>query len=297
MGTDQRDVADAEAILAQIERFLLPVELLMPLLRQNGMEALYTIPHPRGFHPLICGSEAYRRFGELTKRYLSSNPEKATRVSAEAYVEALREEFSVRYLRDFETIDELTVPKMLESAYQQTQSKFEDTVYYIPCSIVALNDPSEFQLGPVTFFHKSRFMELHKQEIELTRENISQAHQMRVQELVSKGQDPARAATPAQSRDHADFLVDGLLDFLDRHHWIAAVRVENRERIKSKSVANLVLEAGLVGAKTAIEPMSAGQPIWTGVLPSTMSAQARAQRVGGFGFCCTRSSTRRNAKP
>jgi len=95
---DQRDIDDAEEILGQIERFLLPMNQLMPLLRQDGREALYTVPHPKGFHPLICGSEAHRRFGNLTRRYLSSNPERAARVSADAYAEALRDEFSERCL-------------------------------------------------------------------------------------------------------------------------------------------------------------------------------------------------------
>jgi hypothetical protein len=275
MSTVQSDIDDADEILTQITRFLVPMEQLMPLLRQNGKEALYTMPHPRGFHPLICGSEAYRRFGALARRYLSNNPEKAARVSVDAYAEALRGEFSTRYLGDFETIDQLSVSKMLESAYQRTESKFEDAIYYMPCSIVAQADPSEFQLGPIRFLHKSRFMELYGQEIELTRENISQAHQKRVQEAVEKGHDPARVATPLQSRDHADFLVNGLLEFLDLHHWIAAVPVKNRESLKSKSIANLVLEEGLnilkllVGADSGSEirsPYQAGRPFNTAEL-------------------------------
>jgi hypothetical protein len=183
---DQKDLDDAEEILGQIERFLLPMNQLMPLLRQDGREALYTVPHPKGFHPLICGSEAYRRFGKLTRRYLSGNPEKAALVSADAYVEALREEFSERYLRNFETIDESTVSKMLESAYDRTTSKFQEAIHYLPCSIVALGDPSEFQLGPIRFLHKTHFLALYKEEIEQHRENIAQTHRVRVQEAINQ---------------------------------------------------------------------------------------------------------------
>src|SRR5436309_2347527 len=152
MSQAEENLKDVEFILNELNRFAqMSREELRAHLTAPKRDGLFTLPHPQGHGMLICGYEAYQRFQALAERHLSPQKDKATKVNLAKFTQALRAEFSRRFLKDLQPIENRTIDRMLAAAYRQVEKTFDSLTHYIPCTIIESSRPPEFQVGPVRF--------------------------------------------------------------------------------------------------------------------------------------------------
>src|SRR6266581_1777665 len=101
MSQAEENLKDVEFILNEVNRFAqMSHEELRAHLTAHKRDSLFTLPHPQGRGVLMCGYEAYQRAHVLAEQYLSPQKDKAAKVNLAKFTQALRAEFSQRFLRD-----------------------------------------------------------------------------------------------------------------------------------------------------------------------------------------------------
>lgn len=270
MSQHEENIKDIEFILAKIRFFLeKSPEELKEHFKRNRWDALYLLPHPGRRGSLFYGQEAHHRFFLIARRYLSSQKDKASKIYLPEFTEALRREFSRRFLGSNaaqSNINRQNIERMLSSAYRKASSKFDSFTHYIPCSIVLHSKPEKFAVGPVQFMHKSAFKKEYGEEIEARRQAIAKEHEERCKEAISKGMKPENVATPEQSKKLSDQLVDGVNKFFGLYDWVGIIKIEECHPIVSRQRAILAVEAAinilklLLGQRNSYKMRTAFEP-------------------------------------
>jgi hypothetical protein len=225
MPSPNLNLADVEFICERLLWSLRsPPKELMDHIRRDPMEAFHTIPRPDGGF-IIIGRQATERFTSLTTRYLASRPDKKARVDPTAFQDALRNEFSLRFIKEEKPVDQSNTDLMLNAAYEAAARKFDAFRHFIPCTLFYTADAVTFDLGPVTFVSAKEFFSQHTVAFEKLRGEIAERDQERVCAAIVKGFDPAHARTAADSAAWGNHLVNGLLESFQEYSWFASVAV------------------------------------------------------------------------
>lgn len=225
MAPPNPNLADVEFICERLLWSLKSTaEELMDYIRKDPMEAFHTIPRPDG-GMVIIGRQATERFASLAARFLASHPDKKARVDRTAFQEALRNEFSLRFIKQGKPVDQSNTDLMLNAAYDTAARKFDALQHFIPCTLFFTADAVTFDLGPIKFLSAKEFFSRHTVAFEKLRGEIAERHQERVRDAVAKGFSPAHASTAADSVAWGNHLVDGLLESFQEYNWFAVVAV------------------------------------------------------------------------
>jgi hypothetical protein len=175
----------------------------------------------------ICGFEASMKFYNLANRHLDSYPENKQKFDFNDFVKNLHGVFLEFFVHEGREITSQSVNKLLVSTDKRSRRKLQNLTHYIPCNIFHSSTIPEFQIGPIKFLHETRFDELYLNEIEELRTTIAQDHQVRCQELISRTSYVfSNVASPEQSKDLANRLVDGLLSAWNSYEWIAVIKID-----------------------------------------------------------------------
>lgn len=199
-------------------------EDLLEYFKYHRMDALYSIPDKkRGM--IICGRDASEKFYNIAKRHLSSQKEERNKTNLDEYVKKLKEEFSRRFLQKGEELTEKNMDRMISAAYKRISREFEPLIHYIPCAIFFSRTIKSFEIGPVSFLHKSKFDSTYGDEIDQLRILLKDQHQEHCASAILDGFPANRIATDEQSEQLANHLVDGLLSSFESYEWIAVLKI------------------------------------------------------------------------
>jgi len=219
-------------------------EDLIQYFQQNKMDALYSIPDKkRGM--IICGRDASERFYRIAERHLKSRIKEKNKTNLDEFVKALKEEFSRIFLKSGDDVTETNMDRMITTAYRSISRKFEPQIHYIPCAVFSSSGTECFDIGPVSFLHKSKFESTYGYEINQLRVQLKDRHQELCATAIVDGFSANRIATEDQSQQLADHMVDGLLSTFGSYEWIAVVTI-------SKCSAEVSYNRAVSTTKTAL---------------------------------------------
>jgi len=216
----------------------------MQCFQHHRMDALYSIPDKRR-GMIICGRDASERFYNIAERHLSSQKEEKNKTNLDEFVKKLKEEFSRRFLQIVEEITEKNMDRMISTAYRRISREFEPLIHYIPCAIFFSRTIESFEIGPVSFLHKTKFESTYGDEIDQLRIQIKEQHREHCASAIADGFPANRIATEEQSQQLADYLVDGLLSSFGNYEWIAVVTISKCNEKVSYSRAISVTKTAL----------------------------------------------------
>jgi len=225
MNKRQQNFADLNFICERVVWYLKQKpEDLREYFKTHKMDALYSIQDKkRGM--IFCGRDASEKFYNIAERHLSSQKEEKKKTNLDTFVSKLKEEFSRRFLQDGEDITEVSMDRMISTAYRSLSREFKPLIHYIPCSIFSSGAIPKFNIGPVNFLYKTEFETIFGDEINRLRVQIKEQHRDQCASAVANGFPSERIATEEQSQKIADHLVDGLLSSFGNYEWIAVVEI------------------------------------------------------------------------
>jgi len=239
MNKKQQNLADLRFIYEKVNWYLKQKpEDLIQYFQDHKMDSLYSIPDKR-LGMIICGREASEKFYSIAERYLSSQREGKNKTDLDEFVKKLKEEFSRRFLQEDEEINENKVDRMLSTAYKSSSREFKQLTHYIPCAIFFSRTIDSFEIGPISFLHKTKFESIYGDEIDQLRAQIKDEHRENCAKAIANGFPEDSIATEEQSQQLAERLVGGLLSSFENWEWVAVVIIsECNEKISySKAIS------------------------------------------------------------
>lgn len=239
MTRTQENIKDVEFIFEQINmNSTLSMEERRFRVQNHNLEFLCTVPHPNGGRGITCGKQADERFRKIAVRHLSTDAEKKSKTNVGNFVKALKESFSKKFLQEQRDIEEGSVARMISQAYKQTQKSFSSQIHYIPCTLFTNKEPLEFSIGPVKFFHKTKFEELYK-------ERFSEQRKVIADRIFANDKEGGKDISRESAIKFANMKVDDILKFFSPYQWIAVVKIGPCDNSISKTRANLSVKGAL----------------------------------------------------
>ncbi|HEY8036357.1 MAG TPA: hypothetical protein VIF37_12320 [Methylobacter sp.] len=232
MTKKQQNLDDLRFIYEKVDWYLKQKpEDLIRYFQEHRMDSLYSIPDKK-LGMIICGREASEKFYNIAERYLGSQTEGKNKTNLDEFVKKLKEEFSRRFLQNSEEINDSKAEKMLSTAYKSMSREFKQLTHYIPCAIFFSRTIDSFEIGPISFLHKTKFESIYGDEIDQLRIQIKDEHREHCAKAIADGFPADRIATEEQSQQLAERLVGGLLSSFENWEWIAVVTIsECNEKI------------------------------------------------------------------
>jgi len=154
-------VSAVRTILSDIARYRRMTFAQMKARPKSDM--LATIPHPNGQGSLVIGGRANKIFWQLSEMALAES-DLRERLETARVARYLKAELSNLFIRDGKPIDRTHVDRMISNAMHQAERACEDITHYIPCYVSADKEPSEFEIGPVSFRAAGSFFDIHADE-------------------------------------------------------------------------------------------------------------------------------------
>jgi hypothetical protein len=244
MNERSQDEADADFVLERVEHFItMDARALMDHFRVHPEDAFSEIPNPLGKRQIYVGKVAYDRLASLAERYLARHPQQASRISFGSYFEAVKRVYSQYFLLRGQGTSWTAVRRMLSEAYDTVAKNFEQLTHYVPCTLVAVNEPKEFQLGPIRFFGSSHFWDLHGKQVAERPDAVLQDQFAR--KLVSANPRDDSLSLFLPVRQSREYLTNSLREFFARYDWVASITIPACDSEVSSAKAELVVERGL----------------------------------------------------
>lgn len=236
MNKRQQNLEDLRFIYEKVDWYLKQKpEEIMRYFQEHRMDLLYSIPDKR-LGMITCGREASEKFYDIAERYLNSQKEGKNKTNLDEFVVKLKEEFSRRFLQEAEEINEKKVDRMLSTAYKSMSREFKQLTHFIPCAIFFSRTIDSFEIGPISFLHKTKFESIYGDEINQLRTQIKDEDREHCSKVIADGFPEDRIATEEQSQQR---LVGGLLSSFENWEWVAVVTIsECNEKISySKAIS------------------------------------------------------------
>lgn len=240
-----QNLQDCLFILNQINTLNDSASEIYKTIKNKPSEGLFHLRHPEGKGIIICGHEAYFRFKTVASRYLEGFVKQAGSTEVSGFAEILRDEFASRYIKLGQQMNRATVSRLLDSAYQKLQEKYESLIHFIPCSVIASDNPNEFQIGPVLFLHKTRFWELYGNKIEEQKEKDIEDQILRNKQALERGIAPKMIPSEDRAREIIIKGYSKLRVFFDQYSWVAIVTVETSHPGISRQRAMFAVQSAI----------------------------------------------------
>ncbi len=290
MNKTEQNLADVNFIIEKINFFQSLTKTPGELKKHDSDASFFlNLPSRRGIS--IYGKEAHNRFHRMAERYLSTQKDKNDKVKGSDFTKELFSEFSTRFLEKQNIVNEKNVSLMLAKAYKTIERSFDSITHVIPCSVVRHENPSSFTMGPVQFFRTEKYIENNNSNFSLERERISQSHKERCKLAIKEGYPASKVATPRQSDEYANYLVDNSLSYLKNYDWVAEVTVNNCHHEVSKMRAKMAVEGALNILKLIIgEFHSDKMRLGNSATPPIKTASVIKNSKGHFNFSLRQDS-------
>jgi hypothetical protein len=211
----RKDFADYEFIASEINRFLRmePGEA-MNHMRQNPQDALRGLYDPSG-RMYLFSRDGDARFLQIVRRRMKKAGGAGLRHNLEAILAALKSEFMARLLDAERMITDENAGEIFEHVIAALDSGYRTLTHYIPCSVVAEDQPNRFSIGPITFVLQRVFLQEHETALRQSR------------------------------NQHNQFLLPKMLEFFAEFRWVAIVTVEPCHPLVSEERSRRTIQRGL----------------------------------------------------
>lgn len=157
------DLDDVMFIIDELNRFsTMGVEDFKAHYEEHPEDIFCDLPEADGRGFRAMGRLASRRFGDIAKRAIERDPS-GHAIGLESLVGALKNLF-LRTFRDH-PVEQRWVSRMINQAKRAAVQDHRDLTHYFPCVLVRIEDPPEFQLGPVRFLTTNKFIEEFSEKI------------------------------------------------------------------------------------------------------------------------------------
>lgn len=199
-------------------------EDLIQYFQHHKADALYSLPHKKG-RGIICGREASEKFYDIANRCFSSQQVNKNKTNLVEFIEKLKKEFLRRFIENREEITDTNIDRMISTAYKSASKEFKHLEHYIPCAIFFSKTIKSFEIGPISFLHKSEFESIFGDEINRLPAEIKDEHQKHCEDAIANGLPADKIATEEQSQQIAHQLVDRLFSSFSNYDWVAVVTI------------------------------------------------------------------------
>ena len=242
MNKEDQNIADVQFILNEVERFLLmsPKEVFAYLRLNRG--DMFAHLDRSGGGILFCGRKAYDRFGELADRTIQVGSREAKSFDRRDYVRALRTAFVELFIDEGNPITQGSVARLINRAKQRATDTLVQFVHHIPCALFYDEEPSKFNVGPVTFTRSDRFLSDFEKSLNDYQQLLTERFATGLQK-----QRPALSSDEAMA-DAGNFAQRQLADIRDyycRYNWGASVSIPACHEAVSKLRAERTIDAAL----------------------------------------------------
>lgn len=194
----------------------------LPYDARPAMSLWATLPHPSGRGDLECGDEAWKRIEGLAAA-AGALPQVRGRVSQQSLILSTKRELVERFLKRKRPIDAREIDKLLSAVAKGAKRKCSTLVHFIPCHLMASEEPDQFDLGPVKFRRRSALRQALRE--------------------VCRGRRLADEQT-GPSNLRRDLLCLSLR-YYRSFQWVAVVRVEDCDPDTSEAIATRAVTSAL----------------------------------------------------
>jgi hypothetical protein len=218
----------ARTILSEIARYRRMTLAQMKAKPKSDMLAM--IPHPSGRGSLLIGGRANKIFWLLSEMALAES-DLRERLETARVVKHLQTELSNFFIRDGKPIDRTHVDQMMARAMAHAETACENITHYIPCYISADKEPSEFEIGPVSFTTADTFFDVHADEF---RRYLSKR----------EGADKEEKGA-AEHKESLQAFVDDAKEWFDQFDYVATVTIQRCDPVISRLRAKRAVDTAL----------------------------------------------------
>jgi hypothetical protein len=237
---------DLEFVSAQVMRFLhMSPETLIAHVRKNPNDGLCTIPHPTGSGSLICGTEAWLKFGSIASTLEQFDPSLLKRVDRDRLNRIVIDAYVQKVLMKGDEIDEASARIVVEYALQMAKESLSTIEHYLPCISFKYGGPDQFNIGPVSFVRTRTFLRSKR----IAFRESAMANAVKQNGLLAELLSVRFNLGEAVSNDDAETLARNLLAeairSYRRYPWVAIVTIVDCDRRVSREVARRTAETSL----------------------------------------------------
>ncbi|WP_148299097.1 HEPN domain-containing protein [Acetobacter okinawensis] len=194
-----------------------------------------SLPHPNGGW-VTCGLEADLRIMKIVEEHLS-NLKGSSQLDWDSVLVAFRKELSDRFIGQRLPISGNLIHRAINNAVKVAERERKTITHWIPCHLVANDNPALIHAGPVTFQRISNFMQDLQPELARYINELSSDQDRRCLE----GIDGDRPVSKKQRED----LVDKARRYYEHFDWVAKVTISNFASRPSADRAGLCVQAAL----------------------------------------------------
>jgi hypothetical protein len=214
-----KDCEDYAFIGRELERLAtLPIEAQIANFRGDPWGSLFTLKGANGSEfPLSRAGQ--ERFVQIAKRGLKALGAAAADHRIERVLEKLKDELSTSVLNGFVPTDENS-HTIFSIAIEKLKSEYKEVTHYIPCSLVSQRRTENFNIGPVSFQLRERFIK-------------DNGHRIVTLEVESK------------NAEFAQNLRTRLYSFFGDCQWVASITIPACDEKVSRRRAHSVLQKAL----------------------------------------------------
>lgn len=237
---------DLKSIERQLVRFArMSIKEHMAAARKNPADALCTIPRPDGRGHIQCGTLAWKKFDDISKRLVANSQELVGRADTGLVRSAIVDAFVKTFLSDGREIDLDSTGELIKNVAIRHAATLTNTEHFLPCVFFPRGGPDEFSIGPVTFVRRVKFFKDRRKLLQQSAARAETQHIEGTNRAVESGFPRERAATPAQSRQFVRGLQARTLKTYRAYPWIACVRIVNCDVEVSRRLALKAVESAL----------------------------------------------------
>ena len=185
-------------------------------------DAFCTVPHPSGEGELICGKEAQKRFAGLSAE-AGKRAGLLRSVTRHTLIEPAKAFLIQRFVIENREINRQQIDKYLSSVGRAARRKCSDVTHFVPCTLMMIQEPELFRIGPVTFRNRANFRKI------------------MLNHLANFDQD----LESDLEREMARKLMATALTFYRQFDWVAEISVKNADSSTSATTAKRVVTSAL----------------------------------------------------
>src|SRR5215213_629744 len=191
-------VEDVHFIFTECIRLAeLPINEIMAL---PPIEHFSEIPHPSGKGKMLCGSAAHKKVYELTERAIK-HAKLINRVKYQNYVDDFAKLLITKFVKEKADIDIKQIDRIFSSVGKIAKNKCQTQTHFIPCRLMAVDEPDEIKIGPVIFRNRKNFRKI----------------------IIKKSDEYKSTITSSESKKYVRGLLADAIRYYRSFRWIAEV--------------------------------------------------------------------------
>lgn len=185
---------------------------------------------------ITCDFDACLEMLKIVEDYML-NTKAGREVELYSVFHAFKKEISNRFMEQTQLINSTRIKHALAQAVVEAKKEWKTITHWIPCHLVANDEPAALNIGPVTFRRTSRLMQSSQLDFERY-----------IEEFAS---DPVRDSSRdddsygAERKRKGKDLVDRAQGYYERFDWVAEVTISELPPRLSARRARLCVQAAL----------------------------------------------------